>query len=514
VTQKERTVDLAAELGRALEPLRGGPGNDRLLRQRARLIEWEEQARKQSFGHWLAESRTWLYASLAVAVAVIALVVTRGGHEALPPLLAQRLTEPAARDSAAGNSPNDGAGLAARGEPVELLPEAWVNASSDAQKLAFSDGSEIVVAKGGSARIGGLDRQGLRMTLEDGHIDASITPGTGYRWVVQAGPYRVTVLGTIFSVDWVREAHRLQVEVRRGRVQVESAESGLGDGFTQTNRVLAAGEQLIVQPPEVGLNTTREGREASGANPDLGKAPGNEPEAEPRVAQVESLPGTNGRPREQREPHAGGHAFSGRASASHEDETRVLPNERPAASGVPGAASPASNAPAASPNTASSAALAPLADDWKRFAEGGQYAQAVSSARTIGIPGLLSSTSVSDLMLLADAARLGGSPDLAQQSLLKIRERFPTHANSAVAAFALGRLAFENTHDDRAAVRWFETYLAEQPNGSLAEGARGRLLMACVRIGDRAKTRRVAEDYLKHHPRGRHASVAQSLLAD
>jgi hypothetical protein len=151
---------------------------------------------------------------------------------------------------------------------------------------------------------------------------------------------------------------------------------------------------------------------------------------------------------------------------------------------------------------------------WKQLADAGRYGEAVSAARDLGISPLLGSTGATDLMLLADAARLGKAPELAQQVLLTIRERFPSHPNANVAAFQLGRLAFEVRHDDRAAVRWFQAYLDASPGGSMAEGARGRLLRAWLRLGDKAKARAAALEYVKHHPHGHHASVAQSLLGD
>jgi len=48
----------------------------------------------------------------------------------------------------------------------------------------------------------------------------------GRRWTIEAGPYRVRVVGTIFSVDWDPTAGRLDVEVERGKVEVVGPRGG------------------------------------------------------------------------------------------------------------------------------------------------------------------------------------------------------------------------------------------------------------------------------------------------
>jgi hypothetical protein len=356
---------------------------------------------------------------------------------------------------------------------ARLEQNAWVTADT-VEVLNFSDGSEIAVAAGGRARIAELDERGLRVTLEAGKLEASITPQTGYRWVVQAGPHTVTVIGTVFSVEWSAEQARLQVAVKRGRVQVESND-GSPSGGNAAARVLEAGESLRVEPPSFAAV------------------------AEPPALQEEQK--SVGAPSSMLERTArgyNGHASesSGFDEPSNATDPRAIPTLTPSASIHP---SPRTDA---APST------------WKQLAEAGRYAEAVSAARGVGLSTLLSSTGATDLMLLADAARLGKAPELAQQVLLTIRERHPNHPNATVAAFALGRLAFEVKRDDGSAVRWFQTYLAASPNGSMAEGARGRLLRVWLRLGEKAKARAAAVEYLQHHPKGHHASVAQSLLGD
>jgi hypothetical protein len=150
---------------------------------------------------------------------------------------------------------------------------------------------------------------------------------------------------------------------------------------------------------------------------------------------------------------------------------------------------------------------------WRQLAENGQYAAAVKEAEKVGFSSLERSVSASDLLLLADVARLGGAPQRARGVLTALRNRYPGHTNAATAAFTLGRMAQELDHDDRRAMQWYRTYLKEEPQGRMAEGARARLLKATLRIGSQAEKEQAARDYLAHHATGSSAAVARSMLS-
>jgi hypothetical protein len=80
---------------------------------------------------------------------------------------------------------------------------------------------------------------------------------------------------------------------------------------------------------------------------------------------------------------------------------------------------------------------------WRRFARGGQYAKALVAARRAGLSRLLRRSSSSDLLLLADAARLGGNVDMAEKVLKTVRRRFGKKKAARQAAYRLGRLMME-----------------------------------------------------------------------
>ena len=126
---------------------------------------------------------------------------------------------------------------------------------------------------------------------------------------------------------------------------------------------------------------------------------------------------------------------------------------------------------------------------------------------------LCESASLPQLVARSNRERLLGHLARARTALLVLRRRFVGSPEAGTAAFTLGRMAFERRGDYREAARWFEVYLAEQPAGPLMGDAAGRLLEARERQGDRERTRRQAQSYLKRFPDGPYAPRARRILA-
>ncbi|MDD5309948.1 MAG: hypothetical protein PHU25_21735, partial [Deltaproteobacteria bacterium] len=147
---------------------------------------------------------------------------------------------------------------------------------------------------------------------------------------------------------------------------------------------------------------------------------------------------------------------------------------------------------------------------WKTLCDRGDFAGAMAAAQSEGLPGLLETLNMNDLWQLADAARYAKKGDVTARALLAFRSRFASSQKTRVAAFLLGRASMELTHDAAGAQRWFETYLAEDPNGPLAEEALGRLIDAGNRAGDTERARKAAVEYLKRHPGGVFTELARS----
>ncbi len=148
---------------------------------------------------------------------------------------------------------------------------------------------------------------------------------------------------------------------------------------------------------------------------------------------------------------------------------------------------------------------------WRVLAEAGHYREALAAADAAGFEVECQRASAPDLLSLAGAARLAGDASKARRAYSLLRKRFPSDPVAAVAAFNLGRVAFDLMSDYPAAANWFRTYLREQPSGSLAPEAHGRLLEALQRSGDSAAARSAANDYLARYPTGSHAEFAKRL---
>ena len=117
------------------------------------------------------------------------------------------------------------------------------------------------------------------------------------------------------------------------------------------------------------------------------------------------------------------------------------------------------------------------------------------------------------IALLSDVARHAGANRQAEQALVVLRRRFPGTGDAALAAFALGRLEFDEFHAYARAAVWFRTYLNERPSGSMTREALGRLIEACYRARDVEGARSAAARYLRDYPSGPHAELASRVAA-
>ncbi|MFZ5895148.1 MAG: FecR domain-containing protein [Myxococcota bacterium] len=152
------------------------------------------------------------------------------------------------------------------------------------------------------------------------------------------------------------------------------------------------------------------------------------------------------------------------------------------------------------------------APDWKELLKRGELRAAFANAERVGFKKVCDMASAAELLALGDAARVSNRPERVNEALLSLRRRFPRDARSSAAAFALGKVAFDQKHAYAEAARWFSTSMRERPNGSLAREAAGRYIESVRAAGDRVATERAARDYLARYPDGPHAALARSLL--
>lgn len=350
------------------------------------------------------------------------------------------------------------------GKAASVRLGQWLDATSERVVLELSpteqtSGGRLQLSSGSRAQVIEVDATALKVNLEEGRAEVTVGDQPS-KLALQAGPYGVRAAAGAstadYEVSWNAKTAALRVQVTSGEVEV-TAPSDV--------------DHHVVRPGKV-LSLTASDRVASNKST-------NEP-ARVRAPIAQRIEGP------------------GPAEESRSGETLEARAASPLPSVDDGSGSTASNLDAGR---------------WRKFAENGQYTAAVKEAELVGFGTLEQNASASDLLLLADVARLGGAPQKARGVLLSLRSRYPGHTNSATAAFTLGRMAQEQEHDDRRAMQWYRTYLKEEPRGRMAEGARARLLKAALRVGSAAEREQAARDYLAQHPTGSSAAVARSMLS-
>jgi TolA-binding protein len=337
--------------------------------------------------------------------------------------------------------------------------DSWVAAPIDRPvALDFSDGSAFLVQASSRARVVALGRDGATIALENGGLYAEVVHRPDSAWNVIAGPLTVRVTGTRFALNWSASEGKLAVRVEEGSVTIAGAVMGAA-------RAVKAGEALRVIVGERRVEWT--------AGPS---------------ATIE------------RDDSA--------SRAQSDDMNRALaPLAAP-----PGKA--ADSAPRAhDPPSPERATASPAPElEWRELIRSGSLRSAFAAAETSGFGEACRDASAAELLALGDGARLSGRPDRANQALRLLRSRYPSDPRRAAAAFALGKVAFDEARDFRQAAEWFSISVREQPGGSLSREARGRLLEALQRAGDAPRAKRAAEEYLERHPTGPHAALARSIL--
>ena len=114
----------------------------------------------------------------------------------------------------------------------------------------------------------------------------------------------------------------------------------------------------------------------------------------------------------------------------------------------------------------------------------------------------------------ADSERRDGRWTAAVSTYETIRRCCPNSKARSLAAFNLGKIAFDNRRDWIAAARWFEHYIEEQQGEGPVREALGRLMESYLKAHRLQVAREVAERYLAKYPTGPHAALATSVLEE
>ena len=354
-------------------------------------------------------------------------------------------------------------------EPGRL--EEWIAAPPNGSLgVRFSDGTALELGPRSRLRVVETSGDGAVVVVERGRIYADVAhrnpPSSAVRWRLHVGPYELRVRGTRFSASWDPEQEQLGVELEEGALVV--AGPGLED-----ERAIGAGTRLEAHAPDRRSVVSKLQPSATSQAAWAGSGT-SQADADGEPVSLPAEPGDAG--------------LGGTLAA----DAAVSASDAVAGSGEPDGGGPEPS--------------------WRQLFRARNYAAALRRAKADDFGSLCQRSDPNDLMALFEVARKGGAPELAELALLQLRARFPGDGGAPVAAYELGAIAFDYHGDYRTAVRWFSSYLGEQPGGTMAREATGRLMEAMNRSGDHEGARRVAQRYLAAYPTGPHAEQAKRLL--
>lgn len=468
----------SARLGRLVaEQLGDGPSAQRLAHQREALaaLAHRRSARR---------SRAWVAAAAVLSAASVAAIWSASSTPEAPKV---------GREHFVGVAPMLGAAIGDR----RLQEQEWFGAAS-AVTVQFSDSSVVTLEPSARVRLSKLRRDAVQLNVESGGLRAALAESRAQPWSVLAGPFRVEVEATHFALRWEAEQGQLWLRVERGELWVSGGQLG-----EQAHRV-GPGEFEVPQAEEDSAPQLAALQLMPAAKPVTGASVASAPsllQSDPPAPIVKRPRPPGAAPGAPSADHSTAAVHAG--SSLLESPQGQASDETPAA-GLEGAAvgerREQSNPGGAPP------------EHWQELAEQGRYSDAITVAQAAGFERILRRGTASELMLLADAARLSGAATQARSALLEVRRRFPERAG--LAAYSLGRLAFDVQRDPSEALRWFEVYLSGAPTGPMAQGARARRLQAALQLGDANRVQRAADDYLEHHPDGALAERARAALGN
>ncbi|HTU56784.1 MAG TPA: FecR domain-containing protein, partial [Polyangiales bacterium] len=336
------------------------------------------------------------------------------------------------------------------------------------------------VAEHSRVRLTGLRTNGADVSLESGLMRVQVKHRDETSWHISAGPFGVHVIGTRFDVRWKPEDDNFEVTLHEGKVELSGCAFSAGYRMVAGQTVRTACKNGRFAMESIDGSTAA----AAGSGSVESFAGVAMPE---QAAEAQPVPSISKAPQ-----------VSEPAQVATEAAPATTPREKPAV-----------DKPAASEskNTKDSRS------DFRALARAGQYVEALRAAKAAGFEQECARANARDLSLLATAARYAQDTASEAYALRLLRDRFRGTKDASIAAFALGRIEFDNHGAYAKAAEWFRTYLREQPRGDLTREALGRLLEATQHLGDRAQVRELAGRYLSDYPDGPHSGLAQRLRA-
>lgn len=430
---------IAEHIGQVLDrELGNGPGADDLEFRQRELASMMRSAAKQP----AKSNRIWV-ASVAAAIAALLAVGlwTSFKEESLSFMIG-------------------GAGTGELGSIIKTDPEKII-------RVEFDNGSKFEIAGSSLATVARADEGEVRVRLLSGTVSAQINKAGSTRWVVQAGAYSVTAIGTAFDVS-LGDRRDLKVSVSAGTVLVEGGE---------------------LDPKGVNLST--------GRCMDVSAS-----EHEVRMHNCESLNDTD-------------------AASANDSDTVVLeeagqlkqdnvsldsgpPLELQSEVVLSGENIVKGKGAVRDPSV--------VASPWRISVKKGNYGQALELLSAADVTWISRHGNASLLWNLAKAARYKKRSQLAMTFLQSLRKRFSAKSRAKTSAFVIAKINMDQLGNNRAAIKWLEIYLSEQSRGALAEEAIGNLMKLHQKVGNETASQKYAKKYLNNYPGGAFSKHAQRIV--
>jgi hypothetical protein len=129
-------------------------------------------------------------------------------------------------------------------------------------KVLFNEGSTFDLSPGTRGRVRSVANDEVHLGVEHGTASLQITRSRARRWLIEAGPFVVTVKGTSFTVSWDPESERFDLRLREGHVLVSGPTVGKA-------MALSTGERLAVNLPKAETVITEDSPDDPGNPPEV-----------------------------------------------------------------------------------------------------------------------------------------------------------------------------------------------------------------------------------------------------
>jgi ferric-dicitrate binding protein FerR (iron transport regulator) len=151
--------------------------------------------------------------------------------------------------------------LAYRIDGGSVLEGGYLRESGHAgMKVVFNEGSRLSLTPGTRTRLRVVDRDSAHVAIERGSGYFQVAHKSNRRWLVDVGPFLVTVTGTVFTVSWDPLREELDLKLREGSVVV-SGPASAGE------IALRAGQRLVANLARVETVITEETPEQASSEP-------------------------------------------------------------------------------------------------------------------------------------------------------------------------------------------------------------------------------------------------------